>query len=288
MSNVDSRQIGHNDDGDKDQTPMSLADFMNISVLNKAYAVPETRRASAQSLDISAALQRLPFYPSNLHPLDAVRNIRSARAGGTRDEGIARSTSSISADRASTGSYTRSFAGVASASLPSEMTDDVDVDLRLSYSPSRSRFTPHPATSDTGDIADELEPVIAPAVYEETEEGIVLQPIHATPRPSLVSVPGSRQVERELISKLDKLAQVEESAGPSRPRADTAVLSRSGSKVKEEPRKISWGSIPTAPTPARMLARQKRLAAAATAAEKRSREGEEKEKRRLAELELQL
>jgi hypothetical protein len=273
---------------------MSLADFMNVSVLNKTYAVPETRRASVQSLDITSALRRLPFHPANLHPFDAIRTERR-RSKSDEIPRLGVSMGETSEVRLSSASFTRSFAGVASASLPSSMTDDVDVDLRLTYSPSRVRYTPHQpiGEADTGDIADELEPLPGQERYGETSEAIILQPIHATPRPSLISVPDARGIDRRLVKALDNAAQMDEAAAdPSRSRHEGAnVTAQTVSKkadVKDEPRKISWGSIPTAPVPPRILQRQKRQAAAAAMAERRSRELEAEEKRRLQELEVQL
>ena len=287
---------------------MSLADFMNAGVLNKAYAVPETRRTSSQSIDMVAALRRLPFHPANLHPFDAMRNgnnggrrgrtdegTRSAPMRGWDEEDARPSLRSGSGSGSASASYTRSFAGVATASLPSTMTDDVDVDLRLTYSPSRSRYSVHPLgqdadAQDSGDIADQGQTTAEHDRYGENDDAIILHPIHATPRPSLVSVPDTRK----LAVQLDKLVQVDETAGPSRARGQTAdgltrVMTKQKEKeAREEPRKVSWGSIPTAPMPPRMLQRQKRLTATKVAAERRAKEEAELEKRRLAELETQL
>lgn len=270
-------QGGH----DVNKSQMSLNQFMNGSMLNDVYAVTETRRPSAVSLDIGAALKKLSYYPSALHPIHATRGHAWDGGPPSRPSHLARAVSSTTTG---SGSYTKSSAGVASASLPTGLTDDVDVDLRLSYAPSTasSRYTPLPPApvsrhevNDGGEAAE----VDLSDVVSQGGEVIILQPIRPTPRPSLTPVESRSPVSPRTPSAERLEPPPSPRGSPGRPKSPSLIAEEA------PPRRISWGSIPTAPVPQRILARRARQE---TAAALRKKQLEEQEERRLSEFTDQL
>lgn len=128
-----------------------------------------SRRGSAATVDLSSALTSLPYTAEHgVPPLDT-----------PPDESV---SAYLRMPKSPTRSqhFTRSFAGVTSGSLPTGLSDDVDVDLRLSYAPSPTRSTFSPTRStfsptrstfsrDTGPLAEGVSELDESMLDEKTD-----------------------------------------------------------------------------------------------------------------------
>lgn len=304
----------------KSGSQLSLHAFMSSSLLRRSFAVPETRRPTANSLDITAALNKLSYYPETLPvaPPASHGGLRGRTERSGDEQGRGRSSRKDGSSNLKSHAYTRSFVGVTSESLPAEMTDDVDVDLRLSYTPagpsryaanrrgsssttasaaaagySSSRWysTERPDHKNTGtgeghvknDVKVEGEDDVGPRLGEGID-AIMLEPIIFTPRPSLT--PPDSLHRAESSSKSVECGPLSPSKRDRPTKSGRAVKQeKSGEVASPEPRKISWGTIPTAPTPQRILDRRARIAAAE---DRQSREEEEERAKRIEKLTDQL
>jgi hypothetical protein len=319
----DNKHYSHHHSTDRGLAPgakseLSLHAFMNASLLSPALAIPETRRPTASSLDITSALNTLPYHPAPLASHQSQTHSHARSHSANTELAWSRHDSS----RRGPLDLTRSFIGVASSSMPTGLTDDVDVDLRLSYAPSSSSRYSAPSAGagvERADLGDAQSGTGADGLgladvggllavgsragggagagrddalgLEDDPQAIMLQPIIVTPRPSLTpplpteleTSSSPRRVPSPLLGYTQSVQR--SPSGSERNRERLARVETRAGDMLEPPRRISWGSIPTAPTPQRILARRARQAAAE---EKRKRDEQEAEARRLGELTDQL
>ena len=144
---------------------MSFRGFMNAGPfggLSPTRGMAEPRRTSdpsTKSLELTDALDRVepttpPATRGDSFEMEDLQQAQEdsppplSKVKRPSDFTLEPPTAPSSA-RPSNGSFTRSFAGVARSSLPSLMTDEVDVDLRLTYTPVRARFTFRPPFNST-------------------------------------------------------------------------------------------------------------------------------------------
>lgn len=136
----------------KRQSFASLGNFMSLPTLPTEQPGPsEERRASDQSvasLDITTALRGLPSPATIPHVRHDEAEPQTTSQNHSQEDlaqfmittDPATPLAPFSPVRLRHRSPSRSFAGVSLSSLPPAMTDEVDVDLRLTYTPVHPRF----------------------------------------------------------------------------------------------------------------------------------------------------
>lgn len=172
---------------------MSLRGFMDMAFLQSRAPSVHRRESdeSVKSVDIASALQSPPAR-AEVEELDYAMDTAYPVPDVPLESDIVPSPSTASSHTRSSRSPTRSFAGVARSALPANMTDEVDVDLRLTYTPIRPRFRPLAPIMDDTDASDSYgipHDIRSPRVAEPHGMQPMFRPFPSTTRQSSTASP---------------------------------------------------------------------------------------------------